>query len=152
VIDVSLAQAEDVSATAAMLEEIDRFYGVTEFEPVEQRIEQIRSLLWRPAPVAFVLLARDADTVVGLAAYSFLWPAAGITASLYLKELYVSQSHRGRGVGRLLMARLQDIATAEGCSRLEWTTDRDNDAAQAFYKAAGFEVDASKVFYRVTLG
>jgi GNAT superfamily N-acetyltransferase len=151
VIDVSLAQDEDVPTIAALLEEVDRFYGVTEFEPEEQRIAQMRGLLFRTVPVAFVLLAHDAGAVVGLAAYSFLWPAAGVTASLYLKELYVREPHRGRGAGRLLMARLQEVAAAEGCSRVEWTTDRDNDTAQAFYKAAGFEVDSTKIFYRVAI-
>jgi GNAT superfamily N-acetyltransferase len=150
VIDVSLAQLEDLPAITALLEEVDRFYGVTEFEPQQQRAEQIRALLFRPVPVAFVLLARDHTEPMGLAAYSFLWPAAGITASLFLKELYISDAHRGRGVGRLLMERLQDIAAKEGCSRLEWTTDRDNEAAQAFYKAIGFEADASKVIYRAS--
>ena len=51
-----------------------------------------------------MLLARDEDGVLaGFASYSFLWPAVGLTASLYLKELYVAASRQRHGVGTLLM-------------------------------------------------
>ena len=55
------------------------------------------------------------------AAYSFLRPAAGLTASLYLKELYVAAAYRRAGVGRLLMDELNKIAARRGLSRMEWT-------------------------------
>lgn len=150
-IEISPAQVEDAATIATLLEEVERFYGSTEFEPLKDRINQIQALLFRPDPVAFVLVARDEDHAVGLAAYSFLWPAAGITPSLYLKELYVTAPYRRNGVGRLFMERLQEVATEEGCSRLEWTTDRDNESAQAFYKAMNVDVSSSKMFYRVSL-
>ncbi len=44
---------------------------------------------------------------------------------------------------------LVEIARKLGCSRVEWTTDRDNGGAQAFYEALGFSVNAGKLFYRV---
>jgi ribosomal protein S18 acetylase RimI-like enzyme len=151
VIDITHAHIEDVPAIAALLEEVERFYGCTTFEPLQQRTEQIRALLFQPSPIAFVLLARDQTETVGLATYSFLWPAAGITPSLYLKELYVTDSHRDRGIGRQLMEKLREIGSAKGCSRLEWTTDHDNEAAQKFYESMGFKFNSSKVFYRVQL-
>ena len=46
------------------------------------------------------------------------------------------------------MAALAEIALAAGCSRLEWTTDRDNHGAQAFYQRLGVPPRESKVFYR----
>jgi GNAT superfamily N-acetyltransferase len=42
-----------------------------------------------------------------MASYSFLWPAAGVTRSLYLKELYVAQDWQRQGIGKLLMDSLQ---------------------------------------------
>ncbi|WP_433345436.1 GNAT family N-acetyltransferase [Micromonospora sp. CA-111912] len=78
------------------------------------------------------MLTWDAQALAGLGTYSFLWPAVGPTRSLYPKELYVAQTARGRGVG-LLMDGLIDVAVANSCSRIEWTTDRDNTLAQRFY-------------------
>lgn len=43
---------------------------------------------------------------------------------------------------------LYEIAAARGCSRVEWTTDTGNPAAQAFYEALGVKPKASKIFYR----
>jgi GNAT superfamily N-acetyltransferase len=83
-----------------------------------------------------------------LAAYSFLWPAVGLTASLYPKELYVAEAYRRTGVGRLLMDGLYDVARRRGLSRVEWTTDKSNGDAQAFYEALGARRLTSKIFYR----
>lgn len=40
-------------------------------------------------------------------------------------------------------------AARPGCSRVEWTADRDNDTALAFYRALGHEELTSKVMYRL---
>jgi ribosomal protein S18 acetylase RimI-like enzyme len=85
-----------------------------------------------------------------MAAYSFLWPAAGLTTSLYLKELYVGAAHRRAGVGRALMDGLGAIAARLGLSRVEWTTDTSNEGAQALYEALAAKPLTSKIFYRAT--
>lgn len=86
---------------------------------------------------------------MGLASYSFHWPAVGLTRSLFLKELYVVQEFRRGGVGKLLMGALLEVAQNTQCSRVEWTTDMQNANAQKFYDAIGVHQDRSKLFYRV---
>lgn len=100
-------------------------------------------------PVRSSLARLGGTDLVGLASYSFLWPAAGTSRSLYLKELYVTAAHRGRGIGSRLMAELAQIAVAEGCSRVEWTADADNPSARAFYEHLNVPHDSSKLFYRL---
>ncbi|WP_304951803.1 GNAT family N-acetyltransferase [Streptomyces sp. AVP053U2] len=108
----------------------------------------------RSPPLASALLAEDgAGNLVGLAAYSFLWPAAGSSHSLFLKELYVSDTIRRQGVGARFMAELRALAEARpGCSRVEWMTDRDNPDARAFCKSLGFDEFGGKIVYRVDSG
>ena len=149
VITVSPAESRDAAAIAALLGDLGRFYGATESEPLDRRIGQINQAIFTSPPTAYALLARDGDQVAGLAAYSFLWPAVGATRSLYLKELYVPDAHRRRGVGTLLMRAIFETAGTLGCSRVEWTTDAGNIAAQAFYAKLGLPAHPSKVFYRV---
>jgi GNAT superfamily N-acetyltransferase len=149
VIVVSPAQPSDVPALADLMQELDRFYGATEVDPLDQRSHQIASMLFGETPAAHVLLARDASELVGMAAYSYLWPAAGVTASLYLKELYVHQAHRGKGIGRALMQQLCAVAAKNGCSRVEWTTDNDNTSARRFYDALRAPVYPDKLLYRL---
>jgi GNAT superfamily N-acetyltransferase len=148
-ITVTHARPGNVNALARIIEEMDRFYGATESEPLDARVRQISDALFRDPPSAYALLALDGDQLVGFASYSFLWPAAGLTRSVYLKELYITDAARGRGAGKLLMRHLCDIALKGGCSRLEWTTDRDNLNAQEFYARLGVPVKESKLFYRI---
>jgi len=134
---------------ATLLEEMDRFYGATGTEPAAERERQIRDALFASPPAAYALLAFDGDQLVGMAAYSFLWPAVRLTRSLYLKELYVAERSQRHGIGRALMAALVEVASKQGCSRVEWTTDHDNPGAVAFYAALGAPADHSKIFYRI---
>ncbi|WP_405098268.1 GNAT family N-acetyltransferase [Micromonospora sp. NBC_01412] len=145
---VVAAEPVHVDAIAALLEELDTFYGETEVEPRNVRICQINEALFGDPPLAHAVLAWDAQALAGLATYSFLWPAVGLTRSLYLKELYVAQTARGRGVGKLLVDGLIDVAVSNSCSRIEWTTDRENTLAQRFYAKIGVAPNDNKIFYR----
>lgn len=147
------AEPGDAKAVAAMIEEIERYYGTTSIQPFEERLAQVESALFGTPPLAYCVLAIADDDLVGLAAYSFLWPAAGSTHSLFVKELYVRPDGRRLGTGTRLMREMQAIAAAApGCSRVEWMTDRDNDGARAFYRGLGFEEFDGKVNYRVGSG
>jgi GNAT superfamily N-acetyltransferase len=140
----------DVPAVVDMLETVERFYGTTEFGPWAQRADEVRDALFGEPPAAWALLAWDGEQLVGMAAYSFLWPAAGTTRSLFLKELFVVEEHRRAGVGRDLMAALFDVAGKTRCSRVEWQTEVGNAPARAFYNALGVTELDGKVFFRIT--
>ena len=147
--EVRPAEPRDVEELAALLEEMDRFYGATDIEPLEARVRQINDALFAHPPAAYALLAWQETALVGLATYSFLWPAVGLTRSLFLKELYVAEACTRTGVGSLLMQSLFDLAAKYGCSRVEWATDDVNTDAQHFYEAQGHQRNSSKIFYRV---
>jgi len=151
VVVVAPAEPQHVDALAVLFEEMDRHYGATEFEPFDQRVVQIRDALFGAVPAASALLAWQESTLVGMASYSFLWPAAGVTRSLYLKELYVAQDWQRQGIGKQLMDSLLAVAAKSGCSRVEWTTDRESEGAKRFYAKLGVPVDDGKLFYRVQL-
>ncbi|WP_370221084.1 GNAT family N-acetyltransferase [Kitasatospora sp. MAP12-22] len=74
--------------------------------------------------------------------------AAGADASLYLKELYLRDGHRRHGVARQLMEAVHAEARAAGCSRVEWTADRENPPALELYEALGVRPHPGKIFYR----
>jgi ribosomal protein S18 acetylase RimI-like enzyme len=151
VLTISPATPDDLSELVTLLEEMDAFYGDTTQGTPAERMAGVGAVLFSSTPRAYVLLARDHGNLVGLASYSFLWPAAGISTSLYLKELYVRDAARRSGAGKLLMDALTEVATQEGCSRVEWTTDHENQVAQRFYAALGHEVNEGKLFYRQQL-
>jgi GNAT superfamily N-acetyltransferase len=129
---------------------MNEFYGAPSgADTSDEQARLVGDALFSEPPSSYALLAFGGSTLAGLASYSFLWPAEGLTSSLYLKELYISESWRGTGVGRTLMRSLIKIAAERDCSRLEWTTDIDNSGAQAFYESLGAPKNSSKIFYRL---
>jgi GNAT superfamily N-acetyltransferase len=149
VVEIRPATHGDVEAIALLMEDLDRFYGATDVEPLSERIPQIAAALFPEPRAAYVLLAREGEQLVGIAAYSFLWPAAGVTRSLYLKEIYVSEAFRSKGIGALLMQRLCQVAVERECSRVEWTTDKGNVLGEDFYERLGVPQNQEKIFYRL---
>lgn len=143
------AEPSQAGAIAALAVEMDRFYGATEVDPLDVRLRQINEAIFGEQPSAYALLGWKGQQLVGFAAFSYLWPAAGLTRSLFLKELYVVESERRTGVGRQLMEAIFAIAVKQGCSRVEWQTEAINAAARAFYSYLGGQELEGKVFYRL---
>jgi ribosomal protein S18 acetylase RimI-like enzyme len=56
---------------------------------------------------------------------------------LFLNELGVDEAHRGRGIGKELVAMLWEIAQSRGCRGMWVLTDQSNVAAQRVYAGAG---------------
>ena len=51
----------------------------------------------------------------------------------YLQDLFVDESVRGRGAGRLLIEHVYAAAKASGCSRVHWLTQETNVEAMKLY-------------------
>lgn len=148
-VEIRPAEPRDVQPLAVLMDELDRFYGATGIEPPDLRIPQIAENLFREPRSGYVLLAWKGAQLSGMAAYSFQWPAVGVTRSLYLKELYVTEASRRKGVGASLMQEICRIASEYACSRIEWTADAGNALAEAFYEQLDVPKNPAKVFYRL---
>lgn len=97
-----------------------------------------------------LILALDGERAVGLASAAILYPAVRERGQLFLKELYVIASHRGRGIGTKLIRYLAAYALANNCVRLDWTVERDNQRALEFYAGLGSMPAQNKLYFRVT--
>jgi GNAT superfamily N-acetyltransferase len=147
-ITIADAVPGDEDAMAALCREMDDYYGQPSAGTPRQQADRVRAVFFARPPMARALLAWDGPALAGLASYSFLWPAVGLSASLYLKELYVAAACRRAGAGTLLMNRLFEVAAEKGCSRVEWTTDAGNTSARVFYEALGATPLPAKIFFR----
>ncbi len=108
-----------------------RHYGIPPATPAEE--SRILSLLGSGRHMS-CLMAYDGAQPVGFATWALTFPA-GAGVALYMKEIFVTDAARGRGVGRALLAGLVSIAEDEDCTRFDWQTDGDNRGARAFYAA-----------------
>lgn len=62
-------------------------------------------------------------------------------ASMQLSKLYVKRAFRGRGVGRAVLAFVEQACAARGFHELWLTVNKDNHDSVAFYERQGFVVD-----------
>ncbi|MEM7176975.1 MAG: GNAT family N-acetyltransferase [Pseudomonadota bacterium] len=97
-----------------------------------------------------IVIAWDGETPIGYALYTFLQPTDGIGAQMFLKELFVGPEARSRGIGRMLMKRMGEIAVARGCLRLDWTARLDNPRGLEFYDSLGGKQLTERLYYRIT--
>ena len=85
-----------------------------------------------PSSPIFARIAENDGTVVGFS-ISVLHEGTWVTAPIcYLEDLFVEPACRGKGVGRLLIRDLVDLAKDRGWSRLYWHT-RENNPARRLY-------------------
>ncbi|CAG7991988.1 unnamed protein product [Penicillium nalgiovense] len=60
---------------------------------------------------------------------------------VYCYEIHLSPTARGRGVGKLLMGRMEGIGRAVGLEKSMLTVFKSNETARRFYERLGYEVD-----------
>lgn len=68
--------------------------------------------------------------------------------TMYIDELYVESRMRRRGVGKLIMAEILEIARSNGAKTLWAQTETYNDAAQDFFTSQGFRLNPYLNFER----
>lgn len=83
-------------------------------------------------------MANRAGTLVGylLVVYVFSLEHKGMTAEI--DELYVSESCRGAGMGRQLLAFAERTALDHECTVAALRLGRSNEAGNKFYERAGY--------------
>ena len=99
---------------------------------------------------ARVLVAERADGVVGMCTGQLVVSTAEGGPALLVEDVVVDANHRGRGVGRALLAALADWASGRGVRRLQLLADGTNGPALAFYDRLGWRATAL-VCRRLTL-
>ena len=102
-------------------------------EPSEQIVSRVWSWITDPDHEVQSLVAEADGTIVGIADYRRFSRLSTGSVGIWLDDLFTDPQARGRGTGRALISRLQEIAAVEGCSVVRWITADDNAQAQVLY-------------------
>ena len=144
---VRAARPTDVEQMVRLLDLL--FAMEADFRPDPARQRQGLALLLDDGR-ARVLVAERADGVVGMCTGQLVVSTAEGGPALLVEDVVVDPHHRGRGVGRALLAALADWARGRGVRRLQLLADGTNGPALAFYDRLGWRATAL-VCRRLTL-
>lgn len=75
-------------------------------------------------PVCFALFFHNFSTFLG-------------RPGIYLEDLFVKESMRGKGIGKIMLSFLAKLAIERGCGRLEWSCLDWNEPSIKVYKHLG---------------
>ena len=142
------AGAEDVGRLTVMLMETYAFYGDPDPTPASETAARLRQYLGAQ-PGFEAVLASVEGVDVGYAIYAPVFWTSDCRISLFLKEIFVLERWRHRGVGRDLMRCLARIAREREWPRIVWTVDRRNRPALRFYRTISGAREVNKDVYIV---
>jgi GNAT superfamily N-acetyltransferase len=136
---MSLRIAPAVEGDAAVILSFIR--KLAEYEKLSHLVvateENIREHVFGANPVAEVLLAYWDREPVGFALYFRDFSTFLGQAGIYLEDLFVEPEHRGKGIGKALLAQLAQIAVERGYGRLQWSVLDWNAPSIEFYRSLG---------------
>ena len=128
----------DVDAIVGLIRGLAEFERLTHLLKVTP--ETLRPHLFGPKPVAEAWVAEVDGTVVGFALFFTNFSTFLAQPGLYLEDLFVAPSHRGRGIGQALLTRLARLAVERNYGRFEWSVLDWNEHAIRFYERMGATV------------
>ena len=134
------AGAGDIDAVAPLFDAYRRFYS----QPAD--LERARGFLQdRIARDESVLLLAERNGVtVGFTQLFPMFSSVRTARIWVLNDLYVAVDARRGGIARSLLEAAAQFARDDGAARIVLETARDNTAARALYRAAGWVEDDSQ--------
>jgi GNAT superfamily N-acetyltransferase len=129
------AIAADVPLVLQLIRELAAYEKLGHEVTATER--DLRESLFSSPPSAEVVIAETDGGVAGYALFFHNYSTFLCKRGLYLEDLFVRSSFRGRGIGRLLLSHLAGIAVQRGCARFEWAVLDWNESAIGFYRSLG---------------
>ena len=124
------------------------------FEKLEHLVvateEKLHEGLFSPQPACEAIVGEADGDVVTFALFFHNFSTFLTKRGLYLEDLYVRQSHRGKGYGSRMLKHLARLAVERGCGRFEWSVLDWNTPAINFYQSMGAEILPDWRICRVT--
>jgi GNAT superfamily N-acetyltransferase len=136
-IEIAPLSAEEFEPVLPLIAAYQRFYEVERID--EERNRSFFRRFLAPSDDGLLLGARQGEEIVGFACLYWHFSSLSAAETVLMNDLFVSESVRGRGVGRALIEASATVARERGAAHLEWATAPDNHTAQRLYDSTGAE-------------
>lgn len=140
-------KAEDIPAIFALINELALYEKAP--QEVTTTVEQMYEDGFGEKAIYKFIVAELNNEIVGMALYYWkysTWKGKGI----YLDDIVVTEKHRRKGIGKLLMDEIIQIAAKEKANKLEWQVLNWNEPAINFYKKYNVEFDDEWINCKLT--
>ena len=117
---------------------------------VEATEADIADALFGETPRLYCAIAEWNGEPVGFAVWFVNFSTFSGRHGIYLEDLYVRPSHRGKGLGKALLVYLAKECVDNGWARLQWAVLDWNAPSIAFYKSLGAVMMDDWTLCRVT--
>ena len=129
------ADSELVFSLVRELADYEKLSGEVDATP-----EAIAAALFANEPRLFCDIAEWNGEPAGFAVWFLNFSTFRGRHGIYLEDIFVRPEHRGRGIGKALMARLAKRCVDEDWARFEWAVLDWNKPSIDFYRAIGAQV------------
>lgn len=121
---------------------------LAEYEKAPQEVTNTLALMevdgFGAHPIYGFYVAEEEGTILGISLYYYRY-STWKGKRLYLEDIVVTQSHRGRGIGKMLFDQTMKKALEENCTGIMWQVLDWNTPAIEFYKRYGARLDSEWV-------
>jgi GNAT superfamily N-acetyltransferase len=132
------ATPDDIPQILAFIRELAEYERAPE-QAIATREDLMRDG-WGMKPKFRVVIADWQGQPAGFALFFYNYSTWQGRAGLYLEDLFVRPSFRGKGIGKALLLHLAEIAVRENLGRFQWQVLDWNTPAIEFYKSLGARV------------
>jgi len=147
-------QTRIVPATAADIEAIlplmRRMYLEDGYPFEEAASRSALAALLRDPALGLAWVVRDGETAVGYLVLTYGYSLEYRGRDAFIDELFILESHRGRGLGRAAMQLLEAACRDNGVNALHLEVERGKEAATALYRKFEFEDHDRRLMTRWT--
>ena len=137
-INIRQGKKEDLPRVLELIKELAAFERAS--HEVTNTLEKLEEDGFGVQPVYGFYVAENSDSSIGLSLYYWRY-STWKGKRLYLEDIIVTESERGKGAGKLLFDRTMQKALDENCTGMMWQVLEWNEPAINFYKKYGAKLD-----------
>jgi GNAT superfamily N-acetyltransferase len=135
-IEIGPASRADIPALCQLLAIL--FSQEVEFQADQTVQASALTSLFDNPELGTLLIARDGTRPIAMVSLLYTVSTALGGRVALLEDMLVHPDYRNRAIGSQLLSHAVTVAREQGCRRITLLTDRENSAAQGFYRRQGF--------------
>lgn len=146
---ISKAREKDFEKILNLIIELAKFEKLD--PPKDKAVKRLFKDSFGKKPAFKILIAKEGKEIIGYAFYFFTYSSFVAKKTLYLEDIFITETKRSLGIGKLFFKELVNIAQKEKCGRMEWCVLDWNKNAIEFYNKLGAKPLGDWIYYRKTI-